>query len=484
MEIFAPGIERRLDAPSSPENGHKRARLEGAEVSSKSSDQVHGPSPQGLELLADLAMLESTRAESTAAGHLQLPQSQATANPKRDVSRDPRVALQILNASKKVRNGTPEEQAAARQFFTAHSGQPLAKFNLACMYLQGLGGERNDVMARELFSQLDKPEAKYNLAVMLFQGRGGSKDHRGARLLLAESVLPVAKYCLAVMHEKGAGGRKNYSEARRVYAEAATPAAKERLADLFATKNGGPQNFFEARKLRAEAGTPGAKLALAYMMLHGQGGPQDLVEARRLAVESQLPGAKAYLDLISTLEADRRTNAILVPTEPATAAMLAPASRPILLPTSAPVSMSIPAPTLISVPTIARTAAAVPVAAPTSAAVTVPPPTSSPLPAMAHPIQPAHDRAPAPLMRSAPSPAHPLMVASLQIIENLTLPPAVRLAQLNAVLQSLELGISMTAPKMHQLLALAGPLATNTQQKAELFERFSQAAARIEPYAQ
>ena len=103
-----------------------------------------------------------------------------------------------------------------------------AENNLGIMYRDGLGGEKNEKKARELFEKATSKgniDALYNLGVMYGDGLGGEKNEKKARELFEKAASKGnidALYNLGVMYRDGEGGEKNEKKARELFKKATT----------------------------------------------------------------------------------------------------------------------------------------------------------------------------------------------------------------------------------------------------------------------
>lgn len=73
----------------------------------------------------------------------------------------------------------PPAESLRWLMMAARRGDAVAQFNVGVMYLNGVGVERNEKVARYWFTRGAKnndSSAQYNLAIMLFDGEGGPSD--------------------------------------------------------------------------------------------------------------------------------------------------------------------------------------------------------------------------------------------------------------------------------------------------------------------
>ena len=121
-----------------------------------------------------------------------------------------------------------ESQLRAR----AEAGEAEAQYQLASMYWEGRGVERNP------------PQA------LTWYQRAADRGHREAQVKVAE------------LYERGEGISQDYVQASRMYAKAAEqgdPKSEIRLAQLYLMGQGVPQNYAEAKKLLERAGKEGCR---------------------------------------------------------------------------------------------------------------------------------------------------------------------------------------------------------------------------------
>ncbi len=110
----------------------------------------------------------------------------------------------------------------------ANSGDADAMTSLGYMYQNAQGCEKNDAKTLELYekaAELKQPYALYNLAILYMNGLGGVEHNQfKAHELFTEAAIrevPPAMYEVALMLERGLGCLQNYSEAAFWYEEGA-----------------------------------------------------------------------------------------------------------------------------------------------------------------------------------------------------------------------------------------------------------------------
>jgi len=152
--------------------------------------------------------------------------------------------------------------------------------------------------------------AQYNLAVLYLQGLGVTKDVDEAfRLfrLAADQGHAQAEFRVGEMREKGWGAPPNYAEAQRWYQKAADggdPEAAESLAELLEEGYGTePDVKLAAQRYRqaADKGLPEAQFRLALLTEQGRGVSHDDVAAAKLytsAANQGYPDAQEHLGLM------------------------------------------------------------------------------------------------------------------------------------------------------------------------------------------
>ena len=206
---------------------------------------------------------------------------------------------------------------------SAKSGSGLAQSCLSHMYREGFGVERDPVKAFQWCSAAakhkDKPEATYELAMMYLDGLGvkqckatavllldvaGKQDHSLALFKLAEHFFEVAENdsCL----------KKGFDACYRS-AELGLVEAQFNLGVMFEDGLGTEQNFKKAATWYYRAATSGDERAmnnLGSLYWHGEGVSKDKLRAETLfatAVEENSSLAQLNLGLIHTERGDNKS---------------------------------------------------------------------------------------------------------------------------------------------------------------------------------
>ncbi len=109
----------------------------------------------------------------------------------------------------------------------ARQGDADAQFNLALLYMNGKGVEKNDRKALLLFLEAARQghaEAQYNAGLLFYTGRGIARSTRDALLWwrrAADQGLAAAKYNLGIMYAYGEGVGVDNERAIALWREAA-----------------------------------------------------------------------------------------------------------------------------------------------------------------------------------------------------------------------------------------------------------------------
>jgi TPR repeat protein len=196
----------------------------------------------------------------------------------------------------------------------AEQGYSLAQFNLAIMYAKGQGIEKDyneAVIWYRLAAKQGYNPAQHNLAIMYENGQGVEKDIKEAikwYQLAAEQGFAPAQYALGILYAHGRGLEKNDKKAIKWYqlaAEQKYESAQFNLACIY--ENGGrdvEKNYKKAIKwyqLAAEQGHQSARFNLARMYANGLGVKKNNKKAARwyrLAAEQGLNLAQYQLGLM------------------------------------------------------------------------------------------------------------------------------------------------------------------------------------------
>ncbi len=215
------------------------------------------------------------------------------------------------------------EPAPVHEWFeqAAEGGDLIAAFNYAVCLTQGVGVERNDVLAAKWMRRAAEGvlNAQYWYGVMLAEGRGVEANPEEARIWLqkcADVELPEALIALADLHLKGAGGPRDHEAGRQLYERAANRGHPGGMFALGAMYGGGheiPTNrelSLTCYRAAAEQGHPMAALMLGRYLARGIATPVDLVEARHWFTQALNGGiAEAQNDLNSLAPPETETAA-------------------------------------------------------------------------------------------------------------------------------------------------------------------------------
>jgi TPR repeat protein len=149
------------------------------------------------------------------------------------------------------RNRLLNREAAAKL------GHPLAAYDLALLYMEGVLFPQDFTRAAELLraaAQAGLPEAQYALGTLYKQGRGVAKDMAEAtrlwgRAALADNSDAQVEFGISLFN--GDGVAKNEEAAAVIFRRAAlhgNAVAQDRLARILAEGRGAPENPVEATK--------------------------------------------------------------------------------------------------------------------------------------------------------------------------------------------------------------------------------------------
>lgn len=160
--------------------------------------------------------------------------------------------------------------------------------------------------SQELMSELRKSaeegdtSAQYNLAVMYLRGIGVDKDYAEAQRWskrAAEGGLPEAQFSLGVMYRRGLGVPMNHKEALKWFIKAAEQgyaAAQDNLGVMYRDGKGGlPKDDKEAVKWFGKAAAQGhadSQNNLGRMYFEGRGVPRDHIEALKWYAQAAKQG--------------------------------------------------------------------------------------------------------------------------------------------------------------------------------------------------
>ena len=173
----------------------------------------------------------------------------------------------------------------------AESGNARAQYNLAMMYANGYGVERDYAEAVKWYrksAEQGVATAQNNLAGMYANGYGVERDYAEAVKWYrksAEQGVATAQNNLAGMYANGYGVERDYAEAVKWYrksAEQGDTTAQNNLAGMYANGYGVERDYAEAVKWyrkSAEQGDTTAQNNLAGMYANGDGVERDYAEA-------------------------------------------------------------------------------------------------------------------------------------------------------------------------------------------------------------
>lgn len=129
-------------------------------------------------------------------------------------------------AASRLRRMNEQQEKFNKLKIKASSGDADAQYDIATMYLQGQGTERDTAEARQWLSRLagrKHEKAITRLGILSYKGEGGPVDYAAAFALFEQvkndSVL--AQYYLGEMYANGRGVTKNYHTAISLYEKAA-----------------------------------------------------------------------------------------------------------------------------------------------------------------------------------------------------------------------------------------------------------------------
>lgn len=198
----------------------------------------------------------------------------------------------------------------------AERGHHESAYNLALSYLDGIGGEQSDSLARQWFEKIAEnfPDAAYQYGKMLFEGRGGEKNIAQAEYFFSkasagghlEACLALAQMFLLI------DGIKDHPRALRLYHQAAEAGSADAMFSLGAMYGGGhdvPMNRFKARQwfvAGAEKGNSLAQYMAGRYYARGLGGERDLDKACLWLSRSAAQGIKEAAAYLQELQSEFR----------------------------------------------------------------------------------------------------------------------------------------------------------------------------------
>ncbi|QCE33248.1 sel1 repeat family protein [Acetobacteraceae bacterium] len=194
----------------------------------------------------------------------------------------------------------------------AEKGSHESAYNLALSYLDGIGGEKEEHLARKWLEKSATffPEAAYQYGKMLFEGKGGERDLEKARYFFEKSAeagqiegcLALAQMYLLIEN------MKDHPRALALYHQAAEAGSADAMFSLGAMYGGGhdvPMDRFKARYwfvLGAEKGNPLAQYMAGRYYLRSLGGERDLEKAYFWLSKAAEKGVKEAQENLSALQ--------------------------------------------------------------------------------------------------------------------------------------------------------------------------------------
>lgn len=190
-----------------------------------------------------------------------------------------------------------------------------AEYEVANLYLSGLGTTRDNAKARQGFERAaarGNIDAKRALGFIYLAGAGVPVDMARAETYLREAAKAgnaSAQILLGLVYQEGATGAADHAKAMDLYRAAAaqgSPSALEQLAMAYEEGKYLQKDLAKAVELRRKAAAKGllrATYQLGVMYENGSGVTKDLNEAERLyqkLVDHSYPGAKKALDRVRT----------------------------------------------------------------------------------------------------------------------------------------------------------------------------------------
>jgi TPR repeat protein len=188
---------------------------------------------------------------------------------------------------------------------------------LAFMYQKAQGCEQNNEKALELYekaSEAKQPYALFNLAILYMNGIGGVEHDQfkahDLHMQAATREVPPAMYEVALMLERGLGCLQNYSEAAFWYEKGAKRGHLKSVNNLGVFyKEGHGVNIDEARcflcfSKAAEGGLAEGLYNLGQLYDQGFGCEQDHEKALDLCRKAAYKGHKKAKEIIKGLQDD------------------------------------------------------------------------------------------------------------------------------------------------------------------------------------
>ncbi len=199
----------------------------------------------------------------------------------------------------------------------AEQGNADAQTSLGFMYQNAQGCEKNDAKALELYekaAEAKQPYALFNLAILYMNGIGGVEHDQfkahDLHLEAATREVPPAMYEVALMLERGLGCVQNYSEAAFWYEEGAKRGHLEsfnNLGVLYKDGHGVEQDrarCFICFSRAAEGGLPEGLYNLGQLYDQGYGCEQDHDKALDLCRKAAYKGHAKAKEIIKGLQQD------------------------------------------------------------------------------------------------------------------------------------------------------------------------------------
>lgn len=230
----------------------------------------------------------------------------------------------MVELGKLMYRGTPSyprnlEQARAWFEKAAQAGQADSQYQLAFMYRNGLGGNKDEALSAKWYAESRKNmearaaggdgEAAFWVGIMHFKGEGTPEDKKLALQWMEKSAklgFKMAAVLLARMYREGLGTERNEGEAFRWFLKAAEQGQGDAMMETaLAYKNaiGVERDLAQARHWFSKAANlknPYALRELAGMMRAGEGGEKDIPQARAYYIQ-----AASYGEPLSAVEASR-----------------------------------------------------------------------------------------------------------------------------------------------------------------------------------
>jgi TPR repeat protein len=210
----------------------------------------------------------------------------------------------------------------------AHRSSHSAEFELANLYLVGLGFSKDETRARlwyESAAMHGEIDAKRALGFLYISGTGVTRDMVKAKGYFEEAAaanIAGAYIFLGLIYKNGTGATKDPAKAFgcfRKAAELGQPGAYANLAELYKEGLGVPQNPAKAVECYQKAVDRGLAVAmnkLAQIYEKGDGVPKDLTKAEELykkLADRGEKGGKEGVERLRALSAEGRTSPKAIP---------------------------------------------------------------------------------------------------------------------------------------------------------------------------